>query len=131
MYTHACVRARVCTYMWIVLSEWLLYNGKRCASPLPPSLPPLQTLSNISALLERANSVYERLVDHRHTLDKLLSQVSSSSDSLPTTSVPVHAVTTSSRSAGGHYIMVAEGHPASSGAEGVVNRSIQVQSEHQ
>ena len=103
---------------------------------IPPSLLPLQTLSNISALLERANSVYERLVDHRHTLDKLLSQVSSSSDSLPTTSAPMHAahmhaIPTSSRGAGGHYIMVSEALPAGGGAEGVVNRSIQVLSEHQ
>ena len=96
-------------------------------STVTPALPPLQTLSNISALLERANSVYERLVDHRHTLDRLLSQVSSSSNSPPTSSTVMYtAIPTGSRGGSGHYLMVSEGHPAGSGTEGMVNRSIQV-----
>ena len=125
-----CACVRTCVRTCGLSEQVVVVQWKEVCESSTPFPAPLQTLSNISALLERANSVYERLVEHRHTLDKLLSQVSSSSDSLPTTSAPMHAVTTSSRSAGGHYIMVAEGHPASSGTEGVVNRSIQVQSEH-
>ena len=88
----------------------------------------MQTLSNISTLLERANSVYERLVDHRHTLDKLLSQVSSSSDPLPAPSAPTPmlAVIPSGSRGTAQYVMVSEGHPATSSSEGMVSRSIQV-----
>ena len=124
MYICMCVCVCVCECVatWKVCVKCMRMYGSSTSFPIP-----LQTLSNISTLLERANSVYEQLVDRRHLLDKLLSQVSSSSDSLPTSSHPVLALIPSGpRGSSARYIMVSEGHPASGGSEGMVNKSIQV-----